>query len=272
MQVTMLLDKDPCDERRVAHGTAEKRWVATAVKLGPGYRTKRGAEMPDWVAVAHLPSCKVRRVLHRWSIEVPRAILPNRQRTMRSFYTAAGARVPTVPASLPAQAAAPVQPAPRPSSTEESSRTAPGNAAQSPAASDGSRRSEATAPLPKDRRHSIADVPAPWGVVPQQDALRGAITCYDADRRRSYAAPHKCHSTHDHWPRCIVVDHPDVAMQWEGTLKGSCPLVLWLVHFQSETDTEIPAPLAAKLKYSAFIHQGPGPASAACGTPPSVQV
>ena len=61
----------------------------------------------------------------------------SRSGTMQSFYTAAGARVPTVPASLPAQAAAPVQPAPRPSVTEESSRTAPGNAAQISAASDG---------------------------------------------------------------------------------------------------------------------------------------
>ena len=43
------------------------------------------------------------------------------------------------PASLPAQAAAPVQPALRPSSTGESSRTAPVSAAQSPAAS-GERR------------------------------------------------------------------------------------------------------------------------------------
>ena len=73
-------------------------------KLGPGYRTKRGAEMPDWVAVAHLPSYNVRRTLRRWSIEVPRAIMPNRQRTMHSFYTATGARVPAVPAPPPPQA------------------------------------------------------------------------------------------------------------------------------------------------------------------------
>ena len=77
--------------------------------------------------------------------------------------------------------------------------------------------SEATATLPQDRRHNIADVPAPWGVAPQQDALRGVITCYDSDGRCSYAASHKCHSTHDHWFRCIVVDHPDVAVQWEDT-------------------------------------------------------
>ena len=61
-----------------ARTALRKRWVATVDKLGPGYRTKRDAEMPDWVAVAHLPSYKVRRILHRWSIEVPRAIMPNR--------------------------------------------------------------------------------------------------------------------------------------------------------------------------------------------------
>ena len=96
-----------------ARTALRKRLVATVEKLGPGYCTKRGTEMPDWVAVAHLPSYKVRRTLHRWSIEVPRAIMPNLQRTMRSFYAAAGARVPTVPASLPAHAAAPAQTAPR---------------------------------------------------------------------------------------------------------------------------------------------------------------
>ena len=37
-----------------------KRLVAAVGKLGPGYRTKRGIEMPDWVAVAYLPSYKVR--------------------------------------------------------------------------------------------------------------------------------------------------------------------------------------------------------------------
>ena len=75
-----------------ARTALRKRWVAMVEKLGPGYHTKRGAEMPDWVAVAHLPSYEVWRTLHRWSIEVPRAIMPNRQRTMHSFYTAAGAR------------------------------------------------------------------------------------------------------------------------------------------------------------------------------------
>ena len=35
---------------------SKKKWVGTAEKLGPGYRTKRGAEMPDWAAVAHLPT------------------------------------------------------------------------------------------------------------------------------------------------------------------------------------------------------------------------
>ena len=80
-------------EAASARTALRQRWVAMVGKLGPGYRTKRGAEMLDWVAVAHLPSYKVRRTLQRWSIEVPRAIIPNRQRTMHSFYTAAGARL-----------------------------------------------------------------------------------------------------------------------------------------------------------------------------------
>ena len=124
--------KDATDARTALR----ERWVATAEKLGPGYRTKRGAEMPDWVAVAHLPSCKVRckvrPTLHRWSIEVPREIMPNRQRTMCSFYTAAGERVPTAPASLPAQAAAPVQAAPRPSSAGEPRQATPRGRARAP--------------------------------------------------------------------------------------------------------------------------------------------
>ena len=94
------LSSQPKARRDVKEATStrtalRKRWVATLEKLGPGYRTKRGAEMPDWVAVVHLPSYKVRRTLHRWSIEVPREIMPNRQRTMHIFHTAAGARVPT---------------------------------------------------------------------------------------------------------------------------------------------------------------------------------
>ena len=50
--------------------------------------------------------------------------------------------------------------------------------------------------------------------APQQDALRGAITSYDFDGRCSYAATHKCYSTHNHWFRCLVVDHPDDAEFW----------------------------------------------------------
>ena len=53
------------EEATSARTALRKRWVAMVGKLGPGYRTKRGAEMPDWVAVAHLPSYKVRRTLQR---------------------------------------------------------------------------------------------------------------------------------------------------------------------------------------------------------------
>ena len=85
------------EEAASARTALRKRWVAVVGKLGPGYRAKRGAEMPDWVAVAHLPSYKVRRTLQRWLIEVPRAVMPNRQRTMHSFYTTTGARLSTGP-------------------------------------------------------------------------------------------------------------------------------------------------------------------------------
>ena len=178
--------------------------------------------MPDWVAVAHLPSYKIRRTLHRWSIEVPRAIMPNRQRTMRSFCTVAGARVPADPASPPTQATAPAQPAPRLSCADEPRQTDPRNATQRQSVS-GVSGSGTTATLPRERRHNIADVPAPWGLAPQQDALRGVITSYDSDGRCSYAASHKCHSLHDHWSRCIVVDHPDVAVEWEDTTEQHTP-------------------------------------------------
>ena len=60
-----------------ARTALRKRWVGAVEKLGPEYRMARGAEMPDWVAVAHLPSYKVRRLLHKWSVEVPRVLMPN---------------------------------------------------------------------------------------------------------------------------------------------------------------------------------------------------
>ena len=69
----------------------------------------------------------------------------------------------------------------------------------------------AAATLPRERRHDISRVPAPWGVAPQQGALRGAIKSYDSDGRCSYAATHKCYSTHNHWSRCLVIYHPDDA-------------------------------------------------------------
>ena len=53
------------------------------------------------------------------------------------------------------------------------------------------RREGAAATLPGERRHDISRVPTPWGVTPQQDALRGVITSYDSDGRCSYVATHK---------------------------------------------------------------------------------
>ena len=76
-------------------------------------------------------------------------------------------------------------------------------------------RGSGTAAAPHGvRRHDISRVPQPWGMAPQQDALRGVITAYDSDGRCSYGATHKCHSTHNHWSRCLVVDHPEDAEFW----------------------------------------------------------
>ena len=74
---------------------------------------------------------------------------------------------------------------------------------------------------PRERRHDITRVPAPWGLAPQQDALRGVITSYDSDGRCSYAATHKCHSSHSHLSRCLVVDHPGDAEFW-GDVTEEC--------------------------------------------------
>ena len=134
-----------------ARTALRKRWVATVEKLGSGYRTTRGAEMPCWVAVAHLPSYKIRRILHRWSVEVPRAIMPNRQRTMHSFHTAAGARAPSVPAPLPAPAAAPEATALDRSHADRPERTGADTPTQHAGAS-ASSRSAATATPARVRR------------------------------------------------------------------------------------------------------------------------
>ena len=167
-----------------------KRWVAMVEKLGPGYRTQRGTEMPDWVAVAHLPSYKVRRTLHRWSIEMPRAIMPNRQRTMHSFYMATGARLPASPAPLPPQADEPERVAEEQSCDDWLRRAAIEAAAQRQRIAD-ARDGGAVATLPHERRHDITRVPAPWGVSPQQDALRGSspvTTPTDAARTRRHTS------------------------------------------------------------------------------------
>ena len=83
------------------------------------------------------------------------------------------------------------------------------------------RRAGTVEALPETRRHDITRVPVPWGVAPQQDALTGVITSYDTDGRCSYAATHKCHSTHNHWSRCLVVDHPDDAEFWGDVTHGA---------------------------------------------------
>ena len=98
---------------RRAGGTTKAVDGRCVDQLGPGYRAARGPEVPDWVvAVAHhLPSYKVGRLLHKWAVEIPKVLMPNRQRTLRSFFSAAGApgaagtARPTAPAATAADTA-----------------------------------------------------------------------------------------------------------------------------------------------------------------------
>ena len=113
----------------------------------------------------------------------------------------------------PPQANEPERPAEEQSYGDRLRQTAIEAAAQRRRVAD-VRSGGAAATLPRERRHGTSRVPAPWGVAPQQDALRGAIISYDSDGRCSYAATHKCHSSHNHWSRCLVVDHPDDAEFW----------------------------------------------------------
>ena len=194
-----------------------KRWVGVVEQFGPGYRTARRVEMPDWVAVAQLPSYKVRRILHNWSVEVPRALMP--KRALNSFVSAAGARGSAAPAPPETSAEASAEAVPAPSASTGGPAGDDAEVSAQPKGASAASRSEATATPIRARSHDIGAMSMPWGAKPKQDALRGVITSFDLDDGRcSYAATHKCHSAAWHWSRCIVVDHPDVVVQWEGTV------------------------------------------------------
>ena len=98
--------------------------------------------------------------------------MPNRQRTMRSFYTAAGARVPSMPAPHPAQVAAPAQTAPRPSYADELRQT--------------------TAREPGTRRSVQRRMPEARARRPQPHRKIGAAT-FTMHRRRGVWRPSKTH-------------------------------------------------------------------------------
>ena len=128
-----------------ARAALRKRWVGVVEQLGSGYRTARGAEMPDRVAVAYLSSYKVRRILYKWSVEVPRALMPNRQRTE-------GPAPLTTPMAAAAAAVVPS------ASTGGPVRDDAEVSAQPEGASAAS-RSEATAKLIRARSHDIGAIP-----------------------------------------------------------------------------------------------------------------
>ena len=202
-----------------ARTALRKRWVGVVKRLGPGYRTARGEEMPDWVAVAHLPSYKIRRLMHKCSVEVPKTLMPNRQRTLRSFLSTVSERGLAAPAQLetPAAVSADTAPAPRADTGE------PGGDAEVPEQSrdaSAARRSEATATPPHARSHDIDAMPMPWGEKPKQGALRGVVTSFDLDGRCSYAATHKCRSAAWHWPL--------ITRAWSCSGKALCVSPWWI--------------------------------------------
>ena len=150
--------------------------------------------------------------------------MPNLQRTLRSFFSAAGARGLSAATLLPTLAAAPSAAALDSSASTGGSARAVTKASTQPTGASAASRSAATATPIYSRSHDIGAMPMPWGAKPKRDALRGVITSCDLDGRCYYAASHKFHSAEWHWSRCILVDHSDVAVQWEGTVR--VPLVL----------------------------------------------
>ena len=146
--------------------------------------------------------------------------MPNRQRTLHSFFSAVGARGPAASPQLETPAADPAEAAPAPHASTGDSADGDAEASEHPRNASATRRSEATATSPHARSHDIGAMPMQLGEKPKQDALRGVtcvVTSFDLDGRCSYAGTHKCRSAAWHWSRCIVVDHPDVVVQWEDT-------------------------------------------------------
>ena len=89
--------------------------------------------------------------------------MPNRQRALRSFLSAAGARGSAAPAPLETSAAAPAEAVPVPSiSTGGPVRDGAEVSAQLKGESAAS-RSKATATLIRARSHDIVAMPMPWG-------------------------------------------------------------------------------------------------------------
>ena len=148
--------------------------------------------------------------------------MPNRQRTMHSFHTATGARLPANSALPPLRATEPERPAVGQSRDEWLRQTALEGMAQRQQVADARDRGVAAA-FPRERRHDISCVPTPWGSAPQQDALRGVITSCDSDGRCSYGATHKWHSSHNHWSPALLSTTPAMLSFGEMSRRSAPP-------------------------------------------------
>ena len=161
--------------------------------------TKWTTKMPDWVAVAHLPSYKVRQLLHKWPVEVPKALMLNRQRTLHSFLSAVGARVLAALAQLEKPATVPADAAPAPRANTGEPAGGDAEATERSRGASAARRSEATATPPHARSHDIGAMPLPWGEKPKSRSrvycavLSPALTSTGgAPTRRHISAAQRC--------------------------------------------------------------------------------
>ena len=146
--------------------------------------------------------------------------MTNRQRALRSFFSAVGARGLEALAQLETPAAVSVNAAPAPRANTGEPAGGDAEVPKQPRDASAAKRSEATATPPHVRSHDIGAIPMPWGEKPNQDALRGVVTSFDLDGRCSYAATHKCRSAAWHWPL--------ITRAWSCSGKALCVSPWWI--------------------------------------------
>jgi len=150
--------------------------------------------MPDWVAVAGLPSQKVRRPLSNWEAEISRSLLPDGQRTLHSYFGRKGARSEsTFPEPSEARPAHGSSAAETVTPTNDVPATTSETHSPIPIGAD-----DAEAPAALTVRNTNT-LPTPHGPGPGNDLARGVVTAQDAEGRCVYKHART---------GCCVIDDP----------------------------------------------------------------